>query len=153
MIRGAKFLRGRSELGRSGCWSLPGWLGAFHCLEPILRKANRTLVPGCVRFRGAEYSFLSTLVRATEAQEVTHSAATGKLLFPVGTGGRSGTDLILSPPLQLSGTNVQVTREHTFPSGINVFKRPALLLLPPHSTASGRWNQAEKVSLSCAPRI
>lgn len=31
---------------------------------------------------------------------------------------------------QLSGTNVQVTREPTFPSGINVSKRPELLLLP-----------------------
>lgn len=61
---------------------------------------------------------------------MTHSAAIGMLLFPVGTGGRSGKDLILSPT-QLPGTNVQVTRERTFPSGISISKRPELLLLPP----------------------
>lgn len=129
VIRGTKFLRRRLELGRSGCWSLPGWLGAFSCLEPSsARPTGLRCQAACDS--GAEYSFLLTPVRATEAQEVTHSAAIGMLLFPVVTGGRSGKDLIL-PPTQLSGTNVQVTRERTFPSGISISKRPELLLLPP----------------------
>lgn len=103
---------------------------------------------------GAEFSFLPTpaRARAKEAQEVTHSAATGALLFPVGTSGRSGKELILFLPTQLSETSVQVTRAHTFSSGMYVPKGPELLPLP-HSPASGRWDPAEKVSLSCAPRI
>lgn len=55
---------------------------------------------------GTEFSFLPTPTRAAGTQEVTHSAATGALHFPVGTGGRSGTDLILSPFTQLFGTSV-----------------------------------------------
>lgn len=55
---------------------------------------------------GTEFSFLPTPTRAAGTQEVTHSAATGALHFPVGTGERSGTDLILSHFTQLFGTSV-----------------------------------------------
>lgn len=57
---------------------------------------------------GIDFSFRPTPARAARMQEVTHSAATGALHFPVGTGGRSGTDLILSPFTQLFGTSVGV---------------------------------------------
>lgn len=62
---------------------------------------------------GTEFSFLPTPARAAGTQEVTHSAATGSLHFPVGTGGRSGTDLILSPFTRLFGTIVGAIRAHT----------------------------------------
>lgn len=123
-------------------------LGPFSAWNPLsTRPTGLQRQAACGS--GAEFSFFPTPARAKEAQEVTHSAATRALLFPVGRGGRSLTDLILHPhtPAQLSGTNVQVTRAHTFPSGINVPKPPEFLPLP-HSRASGHWDQAEKVSLS-----
>lgn len=122
MLRRAKFLPWRRELGGSGAEVHPGGgLGAFRFLEPIFRKTERLPTPGCARFR--DRIFIPSDPRAG-TQEVTHSAATGALRFPVGTGGRSGTDFILSAFTRVFGTSVRVIRAHTLPSGINVPKRP-----------------------------
>lgn len=95
-----------------------------------------------VRGSGTEFSFLPTPARAAGTQEVTHSAATGALRFPVGTGGRSGTDFILSAFARVFGTSVRVIRAHTLPSGINVPKRPchsSTVRLPVGGATLQKW--------------
>lgn len=133
-LRGATFLRwlsvrkvGVRKVGMLKFTQVATWepFGAWNPFSARPKGLQRQAACGS----GTEFSFLPTPTRAAGTQEVTHSAATGALHFPVGTGGRSGTDRVLSPFTQLFGTSVWIIRAYTLPSGINVPNCPELLRL------------------------
>lgn len=88
-------------------------------------------MPGCVRFRGR--ILIPFDPRAGHGGPGGDSLCGHRQAALPGGHGQAKRKRPYSSPAshtQLSGTNVQVTREPTFPSGINVSKRPELLLLP-----------------------
>lgn len=152
VLRGAKFLPWRRELGGSGAEVHPGGglgLGVFRFLEPIFRKTERLPTPGCARFR--DRIFIPSDPRA-------------------GRGDAGGDSLCGHRRLALPGGHRWAKRNRLYPfclcssiwdqcagnqSAYSPFRnkcsQASLPLL--HRPASSRWSHAAKVGLSCASQI